>query len=420
MFTMSSSTLTEVFGHIVFSFTRSVTARYNPEEPEFTAESFGYNPLESTGREWYYHPVEELIYQEYSDSEATSSDHLASRNLNVRVVDACSPVQENEKAQEDQQNEDRAMAWKQLRPPVLRSVCKSMYFAALISLLTAASIGTFYLLISYLCFTTKNRCEYHSTNPIPTTVQWLRTISCVILYGFLYFWYFSIMLCLFRPFQLTGVKKILFLVCFLLYCLDALYRVALQALGKSHSKPSRKQQIPLSGLFLLTVCLQLCVVTNHFGRQSRRHKLALFFQIMVPGCLPLIVGSQLGEYFLYPTYNRFILKGQLKGQLLFALFTPLIGVFLKVISRICVQQFYNITHPGYSYTLLSPLYFGSALIFRVLQADLHHLPSIVILGIIHGAGEVIERSAMVVIDHICHLVWKRTLAPWGKFSYSTP
>jgi len=59
---MSSSTLIEVFGHIVFSFTRGVTEHYNLEEPEFTAESFGYNPLESTGREWYYRLVDEIIY----------------------------------------------------------------------------------------------------------------------------------------------------------------------------------------------------------------------------------------------------------------------------------------------------------------------------------------------------------------------
>ena len=50
---MGSSTLIQVFGHIAFSFTRGVTEHYNSEEPEFTAESFGYNPLESTGREWY-------------------------------------------------------------------------------------------------------------------------------------------------------------------------------------------------------------------------------------------------------------------------------------------------------------------------------------------------------------------------------
>ena len=49
---MSSSTLIEVFGHILFSFTRGVTEHYNPQEPEYTAESFGYDPLQSTGREW--------------------------------------------------------------------------------------------------------------------------------------------------------------------------------------------------------------------------------------------------------------------------------------------------------------------------------------------------------------------------------
>ena len=57
--------------------------------------------------------------------------------------------------------------------------------------------------------------------------------------------------------------------------------------------------------------------------------------------------------------------------------------------------------------------------FRVLQADLDFeqdsLPFIAMIGIIHGAAEVVERSTMVVIDHICHLLWKRTSAPWGSF-----
>ena len=53
--------------------------------------------------------------------------------------------------------------------------------------------------------------------------------------------------------------------------------------------------------------------------------------------------------------------------------------------------------------------------FRVLQADLGSLQSIAVLGIIHGAAEVLERSTMVVIDHICHVICKRTTAPWGSF-----
>ena len=76
---MSSSTLIEVFGHIVFSFTRGVTEHYYPEEPESMA--FGYDPLQGTGLEWNYQPVEEVIYQEYSEREATSLDYLMACGL---------------------------------------------------------------------------------------------------------------------------------------------------------------------------------------------------------------------------------------------------------------------------------------------------------------------------------------------------
>ena len=104
-----------------------------------------------------------------------------------------------------------------------------------------------------------------------------------------------------------------------------------------------------------------------------------------------------------------------KGKLLLALFSPLVGVIFKVISRLCVQRLWKITHPGYSYVLLVPLYLGTAIMFRVMQADLDNIKSIAILGTIHGAVEVIERSTMVVIDQICHVILKRTSAPWGSF-----
>ena len=138
---MNSNTLIEVFGHILFSFTRGVTERCNPQEPEHTAESFGYSPLESTGKEWYRHgdPNEECIYQEYRDRHATTLDFIRSSRINARLIDASLP-EENEETEEDQQNEDRAMAWKRLRPSALRTVYKSMYIGALISLLTATII----------------------------------------------------------------------------------------------------------------------------------------------------------------------------------------------------------------------------------------------------------------------------------------
>ena len=103
------------------------------------------------------------------------------------------------------------------------------------------------------------------------------------------------------------------------------------------------------------------------------------------------------------------------GKLLIALFSPLFGVIFKVILRLCTQRLKKIAHPGYSYVLLVPLYFGSAIMFRVMQAELENLKYIAVLGIIHGVVEVIERSAMVFIDHICHVILKRRSAPWGNF-----
>ncbi len=80
-----------------------MTKHYNPEEPKFTAESFGYDPLQSTGREWNYLPVDELIYQEYSDREVTNLDYHVAKNQSIQVINACS-TEGNEETQGDQQD----------------------------------------------------------------------------------------------------------------------------------------------------------------------------------------------------------------------------------------------------------------------------------------------------------------------------
>ena len=85
---MSGRTLLEIFSHIVFSFTRGVAGHYNPDEPEFTPELFGYNAFERTGREWNSFPVDEMIYQEYSDRQDTTLDYLAAVGFRVRINDA--------------------------------------------------------------------------------------------------------------------------------------------------------------------------------------------------------------------------------------------------------------------------------------------------------------------------------------------
>ncbi|XP_078364380.1 uncharacterized protein LOC144648797 [Oculina patagonica] len=409
---MSSSTLIEVFGHIAFSFTRGVTEHYNPEEPEYTAESFGYDPFQSTGREWYYHPVDELIYQEYSEREVTSTNYLARSSLDVRVINAFSP--ENEETDEIQESEDQGMAWKRLRPSALQTVFKSMYIGALISLLTASIIGTIFMMLSYLNYKTVSNCDYQLDKLISTRVQWVITIADIISCAFYYIFPLLNLLLLFRPYQLKGVKRKLVLVCFVMYALDAFYRVVLQAVGKPYftlpALYNSLSNVPVYIFVFINVCLQFYFSAKHLLIRPRTKLAFLICKMAMPTCLAVIEGFAI-RYFIYAAY----IKQDKEGKLLIALFSPLMGVAVKAISRICVQRLWNITHPGYSYVLLAPLYFSLAVMFRVLQADFYSLESIAFLGIIHGFAEVIERSTVVVIDHICHQICRRASTPWGSF-----
>ena len=301
------------------------------------------------------------------------------------------------------------MAWKRLRPSALRTVSKSMYIGALISLLTATIIGTIFLMIIYLGYKTLFHCRYLPLKLIPVRVQWTITISDLIACGLFYAWTFVNLLLVFRPYQLKGLKRKLILVCCVIFSLDALYRVFLQAVGKPFYSMSALYKAPLYTFFIVNISLQNYLVAGLFHFRAAK-MVTLICKMTIPQCFTFIAGFIIA-LFIYPAYDR----QDKEGKLLIAIYSPLIGVALKVISRICVQRLWNITHPGYSYVLLAPLYYSSAVMVRVLQADLDNLQSIAILGIIHGAAEVVERSTMVVIDHICHVIWKRKSAPWGSF-----
>jgi len=252
---MSSTTLLEIFSDIVFSFTRGVAEHYNPDESEFTPELFGYNAFERIGLEWNFFPVDEMIYQEYSDRQDTTLiDYLAASGFRVRLNDACLP-NENQEIQESQPlvEADIAMAWKRLRPSALATVCRSLCIGASISILAATTTGVLYSLIVYVSYHTLFNCEYRPGESIPAKIQWIRTISTLIAIIFLYMWFLMNMLFLFCPNQLSGVKRKCALVAFFLFCFDALYRLAFQIFQISHSKLSRLQTLPCNAIFLISV-----------------------------------------------------------------------------------------------------------------------------------------------------------------------
>ena len=66
------------------------------------------------------------------------------------------------------------------------------------------------------------------------------------------------------PFQLIWVKRKLFLATSLLYGLNTLYRVVVQALEINQSRAFTKQNIPLYLLFLMNICGQVYLIIKYF------------------------------------------------------------------------------------------------------------------------------------------------------------
>lgn len=219
---MICHTVVEVFGHVIFIFTRSVAESANFDEAEHHLELFGYNPLDDTGREWYYQPVDEIIYQEYNNRDVTTLDYLPSSSIRARLFNACS-TEETERI-EDVGN-DKAMAWKQLRPSLARTVWKSVYFGFLMSILSAVVIGIVLVLVYYVSFQTLLAFLNHREESIPNKLRWVRAISEAMFVSLYYFWISINALFYFRPFQISGLKLRIFLTCLAFYIFDVFYRI---------------------------------------------------------------------------------------------------------------------------------------------------------------------------------------------------
>lgn len=407
---MVGHTVVEIISHIVYSFTRSVAEHYNfRDEADHNSHLLGHNPLDDTGLEWYCQPVDDLIYQEYSNSDATTFDYLASCRVHAKLIDACS-TEDKEPTQEG--DEDRAMAWKRIRPSIFRSLWNSFYFGFLISILSATMVGIVSILIYYLSYQTLLKCESFSTKSIPEKLQWMRTISEVIVCSVYFYWFFLNTLFYFRSFQISGLKLKLFLLCLAFYLMDAAYRITFQALGITRTKLTNTQKIPLIALFFLCVCSQVCMIVRHLCQGPRKMLCRMFILTTTP-CVLTYFTAVFIAYLIYPAY-----RGEGKsGKMVIAIFTPLIALVVKGVSRVCVQRLSRISHPGTSFVLLVPLYSGAAVMMRLLQVDLgiYKFQSVVVIGVIHGVAEVVERSTMVLIDHISHQFVERRKVPWGGF-----
>ena len=158
------------------------------------------------------------------------------------------------------------------------------------------------------------------------------------------------------------------------------------------------------------MCVQSWALAKHFFKAVKARKMKTFLWIIGSTLFTFIVATVVA-YFIYPAYN----KQDKTGKVYIALFSPLIGVVLKASSRLFVQRLWRISHPGKTFVSLVPLYYGSAVMLRLLQVDLYSLKAVALIGVIHGIAEVIETSIIVLIDYIYHQIYERKRLSWGSF-----
>ena len=85
---------------------------------------------------------------------------------------------------------------------------------------------------------------------------------------------------------------------------------------------------------------------------------------------------------------------------------PLVTAFPKVIVRLGAQRI-DFFHPGDSHVLLNVLFSASAIVFRVMQADLFEIKLFTLLSFAHGAIDLLERLTVVIRDYVWYFIYKK-------------
>ena len=186
---------------------------------------------------------------------------------------------------------------------------------------------------------------------------------------------------------------------------DTCYRLYLQVYGIYH-KPWRS--FPLNGLFVLLLLMNSLIIGRDIAKKSeteRNKRIKKVIKVSTMLVAQFAFGipiSYVIVYVLIPLYGeasetyRLIIAGAL----------PLVTAIPKVIVRLAAQRI-DFLHPGDSHVLLITLYSTSAIVFRVMQAELTSLPLFILLSFAHGAIDLLERLTVVIRDYMWYFVYKK-------------
>ena len=302
------------------------------------------------------------------------------------------------------------MAWKRSRPAKWwMSLLKSMKCVFCIQILGGLTLGTVAILILLLDFNSVDLCyDKQVTNwkALPRKIQAIIVTAASSEAYFVQLWVFFLVLTIFGW---PMVKKLNLLSLNLLGAfLDTCYRLYLQVYG-IYDKPWRS--LPLNGLFVMIFLMNTILIGREIARNTetettkRVKKTIKVIAVLTSQFIFGIPITFLLVYKLFPLYgaeqsetNRAIIAGAL----------PLITAIPKVVTRLAAQRV-TFLHPSDAHILLTVLNNAAAIVFRVMQAELTSLELYILLSVVHGLVDLLERLTIVIRDYFWYYLSQKVL-----------
>ena len=274
------------------------------------------------------------------------------------------------------------MGWKRSRPPTWRlSLWKAMKCAFCLQILGGVALGSLAISILILNLRTLDFCfNVQKTNWTAVSKRYQRMIVTVAIIETFVIQLWSLLLML-TMFESSLIKKLnlitlnllgaSFDTCYRLYC--EMYDVY-----KKSWVP-----YPLNCLFVLLLAMNSLLIGKEIAKNSEERK-RIKKTIKVMGMLvaqfafgiPITFGL---VYVLIPLYG----EAPETYRAIIARALPLVTAIPKVIVRLSAQRI-DFLHPGASHVLLNVLFSASAIVFRVMQADLFDITLFTLLSFAHG------------------------------------
>ena len=301
--------------------------------------------------------------------------------------------------------DESKMGWKRSRPPKWwMSLWKAVKDVFCIQILGGLTLGSLAIFILVSDFNSVNLCydrKFHGHwNSLPHKIQAIIVTADTAEGYVIQMWSFLVIISMFGW---PLVKKLNLLILNLVGAFfDTFYRLYLQVYG-IYQKPW--MSFPLNALFLIIVLMNSILVGREIAnnseteRSKKRKKtikvsaiLAAQFAFGIPICFGIVYG-------IIPLYGRQneTFRAVIAGAL------PLLTAIPKVIVRLAAQRI-DFIHPGDSHLLLNTLYTASAIVFRVMQAELTGLHLFIFLSFVHGAVDLLERLTIVVRDYLWYFI----------------